>query len=379
MPRDFEYIDEQEHLETIFPHLEGMTRIAVDTEADSLHHYFEKVCLIQISAGGRHFIVDPLAKLDLAGLMDIFSRHELIFHGADYDLRMLRMSFDFEPQAEVFDTMLAGQLLGFEQFGLAALVQHYFDVELPKGGQKWDWSRRPLPEKYLSYAADDTRYLEELAARMEADLLEKGRREWHREWCREVVEASASNKEPDPEREWRIKGYANLDRKDMALLRELWYWRDGESRSADLPPFKILNNSQLLGIVQWLSENPQEPPANCPDLPKNCRGRRLRDINEAVKKGRSLPKSEWPPARIKGGKYPTRSKEDEALMHRMKQKRDELAKDLELPPPLLANKAALMSISAQRPITEEAMIKSGNLMRWQGKLLAEHWLSLLQD
>mgnify|MGYP001077099340 CR=1 FL=1 len=144
--------------------------IALDTEADSLHHYFEKVCLIQLAAGEESAIVDPLCGMDLSALLALLTCKPLILHGADYDLRMMRLTFGFLPEGEVFDTMLAARLLGYEEFGLASLVERFFGVRLSKGGQKSDWSRRPLSESQLRYAGDDTRYLLPLAARLREEM-----------------------------------------------------------------------------------------------------------------------------------------------------------------------------------------------------------------
>jgi ribonuclease D len=378
MPPEYELIQNKSELDSILPLLASAGRIAVDTEADSLHHYHEKVCLIQISAAGRHFVVDPLGALDLAPLLEQFSRLELIFHGADYDLRMLRLSYGFEPGAPVFDTMLAAQLLNFERFGLAALVEHFFQVVLPKGGQKWDWSRRPLSEKYLEYAANDTRYLEDLARRLEADLAEKGRLDWHREWCAGVVESSALIRERDPETEWRVKGYAQMEPAGLAILRELWSWREAQAAAVDYPTYKILNNGQLIEVALWLAEHPEEAVEKCADLPRSCSGARLPSLREAVRAARALPPSKLPSKRVKSGRCIPRRREDDALMDKLREARDLLAKDLELNPSLLAPKAALMSLSTRRPRDIEGIREAGGLMRWQAELLGPLWLPLVE-
>ncbi len=139
----FQYIDTNSGLDALIPRLGHAERIALDTEADSLHHYFEKICLIQLSFHGEDYLLDPLSKIDLSQFLNVLSTKPLIIHGADYDLRMLRTSFGFRPQREVFDTMLAAQILGYEQFGLAALIHRYLDTTVTKQGQKSDWSLRP--------------------------------------------------------------------------------------------------------------------------------------------------------------------------------------------------------------------------------------------
>src|SRR4051794_22593672 len=125
--------------------------IAVDTEADSLHSYFDKVCLIQISADGEDFVIDPLAKIDIARFGQVLSNPDIrkIFHGGDYDLRILNRDFGFTI-TNMVDTMICAQLLGYEAFGLAALLDRHFGVKLNKAHQRADWSMRPLPPAMLN-------------------------------------------------------------------------------------------------------------------------------------------------------------------------------------------------------------------------------------
>src|SRR5215510_12494908 len=185
------YVRERPSLQTLLQRISAAERIALDTEADSLHNYFEKVCLVQLSFGSVHYLVDPLAGLDLSGLLQALTDKPLILHGGDYDFRMLRASMGFRPRGEVFDTMIAAQLLGFEQIGLAALTERFFAVTIGKEGQKSDWSRRPLSQKQLRYAVNDTRFLERLADRLHGELSARGRIDWHTESCRAMVETSA--------------------------------------------------------------------------------------------------------------------------------------------------------------------------------------------
>src|SRR5438874_6780420 len=156
-------------LRELLPQLESVGRVALDTEADSLHCYREKLCLLQISIPERDVIVDPLADVDLAPLRDALAKKEIVLHGADYDLRLLRRNMSFVPQ-RIFDTALAARLIGIREFSLAALVQRYFQIELAKGSQKANWAQRPLPTRMAEYAVNDTRYLLPMAERLETEL-----------------------------------------------------------------------------------------------------------------------------------------------------------------------------------------------------------------
>jgi len=150
-------IQTDQQLAELLPTLAAVDRVAVDTEADSLHCYFEKLCLIQISVPRHDYLVDPLADLDLKPLAAALARKEIVLQGADFDLRLLRRSLDFVA-TRIFDTVIAARLLGIRSFSLAALVEKFFGVTLAKGSQKANWARRPLPQHMAEYAMNDTRY-----------------------------------------------------------------------------------------------------------------------------------------------------------------------------------------------------------------------------
>src|SRR5882757_2074716 len=162
-------VENTESLDAVLPLLAPHARIPIDTEADSLHCYFEKLCLIQISVPSLDLLIDPLAGFPLAPLFDAVAGKELIIHGADYDLRLLRR-VGFTVTAPVFDTMIAARLCGVAEFSLAALIKRYFDVQLTKGSQKANWARRPLSPQMAEYAVKDTHYLLEIATILETEL-----------------------------------------------------------------------------------------------------------------------------------------------------------------------------------------------------------------
>ena len=199
---------------------------------------------------GRHFIVDPLAGLDLSEFLSALADKPLLVHGGEYDLRMMLGSMHFRPKHGIFDTLPAAQLLGCDQLGLVALADKYLGVTLSKKGQRSDWSRRPLSEGQLSYAVDDTRHLAQLADILKAELEKLGRLDWHREMCERIVQFTQEEKPPaDPERIWRIKGCRDLNNRQLAYVRELWHWREHEAQEADIPPFKVLGNQGILDLA----------------------------------------------------------------------------------------------------------------------------------
>jgi len=235
------------------------SRLAIDTEADSLYHYFEKVCLIQISTDSATYILDPLAIRNVGELAPIMcdSSVEKVFHASGYDTYCLRRDFDF-AFANIFDTHIAAQLLGYEFLGLSTLMEEFLGVHHSKRNQRDDWSRRPLDPEQLNYAAMDTHHLLRLRDALEAELKLKGRLDWAQEEFDAAASAERREKEFDPEGFRRIKGNRDLSLQDQVVLRALYLFRDEVARKLDVPPFKVLNNSVLLDLVQRPPLSPEQ-------------------------------------------------------------------------------------------------------------------------
>ena len=364
---EYVYVREPAAMETLIERIGAAERVALDTEADSLHNYFEKVCLIQLSLGNEHYLVDSLSGLDLAGFLATLAEKSLTVHGGDYDLRMMRASMGFRPRREVFDTMIAAQLLGIEQIGLAALVERFFDTTIGKEGQKSDWSRRPLSEKQLRYAVNDTRFLERLAQRMRGELSERRRLDWHMESCRAMVQATGGDNSRDPEEAWRIKGAGRLTRRQLAYLRELWRWRDEHARRGNLPPFKVFGNEQIMDLLRWAESHPGVPLHQGPKLPRNIGGSRLRTLEEAITRAAAMPQAQWPERIIVD--RAAMSNDCQEQINALRADCARIAKELEIAPSTLAPRAALEAIARSRPGTLDQIMKSGGLLRWQAQLI----------
>jgi ribonuclease D len=361
------YVRERAAMERLIQRIDTAERVALDTEADSLHNYFEKVCLVQLSFSGEHYLIDPLAGLDLNGLSEALADKPLILHGGDYDLRMLRASIGFRPRREVFDTMIAAQLLGLEQIGLAALTERFFAITIGKAGQKSDWSRRPLSENQLRYAVNDTRFLERLADRMHGELSARGRVDWHRESCRAMVESSGRDHARDPENAWRIKGAGRLTRRQLAYLRELWRWRDQHARSANLPAFRVLGNQEILGLVRWAESHPGVPLYQGPKLPRNIAGAQLTTLEEAIARAAGMDETEWPELRKRDHDSPRDDCSEE--INSLRAECAQIARELEIAASTLAPRAALEAIASSRPRTVDEIMKTGGLLCWQAELV----------
>ena len=323
-------------LHELVSRIESVDRVAVDTEADSLHCYREKLCLLQISLPGRDYIVDPLANVDLAPLRTALERKEIVLHGADFDLRLLRRGLTFTAQ-RIFDTVIGARLLGIREFSLAALVKRYFDVELGKGSQKANWARRPLSARMLEYAMNDTHYLLPLAERFEAQLKQFHRIDWLRQSCQRAVEQAAVERARDKDELWRIRGSGLLRGRAAAVLRALWQWREQEAKAADRPPFHVLQNHELINAaVGFASEK-------LPDY-RHFSSRRRQAFREAAQSALQLSEEEWPVWRRRFGTRPSPGMM--ARSEELRRRRDRGARELDLEPTFIASRSTLEAIAA---------------------------------
>lgn len=342
-----------EALADSLPLLAPHARIAVDTEADSLHCYFEKLCLIQISVPGHDLLIDPLASFSLDPLFAAFDGKELIFHGADYDLRLLRR-VGFAGPTRIFDTMIAARLCGVAEFSYAALIDRQFGVKLAKSSQKANWARRPLPPEMAEYAVKDTHYLHRLADIFGAELQRLGRWEWFEQSCERAIRATETSKERDADDAWRIPGSGVLRGRTAAILRELWRWRDQEARAIDKPAFHILHNEQLIAAANRIDQG------GLVEF-KHLRGPRLRRFRDAAERALALTRDEWPV--FVRNPRPRPSPDQESRFKALKEKRDAAAVALNLDPSLIAPKATLESLAAQNLDAE------AKLLPWQRETL----------
>jgi ribonuclease D len=346
-------IETDAQLQELLPKLAAVDRIAVDTEADSLHCYFEKLCLIQISVSGEDHLVDPLAQIDLAPLSEVLTRKEIVLQGADFDLRLLRRSFGFVA-TRVFDTVIAARLLGIRSFSLAALVEKFFGVTLAKGSQKANWARRPLPQHMAEYAKNDTHYLLPLAEKLEEGLRERGRLDWFRQSCERALEQAGVQRTRDDDEPWRISGSGKLGGRACAVLRELWQWRDKEAQAADRPAFHVLQNHLLIRAAEEFAAGEK------PDY-RHFSARRRQAFREAAERGLQLTESEWPVRQKRRGTRPTR--EMERAAEELRRRRDAVADAHGLEPSLIAPRGALDAVAADGSQSKALLVP------WQRDLL----------
>jgi ribonuclease D len=363
---DYVRIEREAELRALAKDLLREKVVAVDTEADSFYHYFDKTCLVQIASSEGIFLVDPLAlggPPELAPLAPLFASKKVrkVFHAAEYDLYVLKRDCGFEF-ANLFDTMISAQLLGYPAVGLSALSQRHFNVTLPKDEQRSDWSARPLSESQMLYAAADVAYLIPLAEKLEAQLEEKGRLAWAREEFETLVARTWPTREFDGAGYLRIKGAKGLSPAQLSILRELYLLRDARAREVDRPPFKVLGNRTLLEIAQ-------REPGSLAELGR-IKGitelilRRLgKEILAAVAKGASAPHA--PPKRIEGSGRKRMDRRTERRVERLKRWRTARARELGLDPGVLCPNTCLEAIAWRNPAKTAEVAEVAELKGWQ--------------
>jgi ribonuclease D len=356
----------------------AMGRFAVDTEADSLHSYFHKVCLIQVSAGDRHWLLDPLAisSDDLTALWKVIEdpKLEIVMHGADYDLRVLDRDFGVHIRG-LEDTQMMAQLLGEQKTGLAALLEKEFGLQLDKRHQRADWGRRPLSPDQLAYAARDTAHLVQLADRLRSRLDAMGRWDWADEEFKKLEQVRYEPPVEDPLAFERLKGARSLKGGDRDRLCALHGWREGEAQRRDLPPFKVIGNRPLMELAQRKPETVEEL-VEVPGLGHRFARRWGRRVLRILAKPGTAP----PRGARSAAVHP--SPKVKSRMKRLLAVRDAAAEELGLPPGLVASRALVQSVSEDPPSsgsTAAGAPAAGGLEGWRLKLLGERVVKALEE
>lgn len=331
----------------------GDGQVGLDLEADSLYRYAERICLIQVCYADQVELVDPLNGQDLDPMVAWLREARIWMHGADYDMSLMLGEWGMIPPF-LYDTQIAAQLLGYERFGYASLVEQCFGVELSKSSQKADWGKRPLSPKMLTYACDDVRYLLPLAAQLEAKLKEKKRFDWFLQSCQASRERVLARSGEEKEL-WRVGGSGRLKPDGLRFLKALWHWRDREAADWNKPSFMVATNKEMIEWSLALAEG------NKPSYRKKMRSDRRRRLEEALRQAEKLPKEEWPqkPKRPRG----RRDAGFESRLTAEIEKRNRIGAELQIDPSLLASRAILEQILGEKGTPAEL------LLPWQRDLL----------
>jgi ribonuclease D len=368
------YLDKAPEVDRFLSEISDVKELALDTEGASFHRFLDRIYLLQISTREESAIIDPLPIGSPARLGQLLESKavEVVFHDADYDLRLLHQDYGWHV-TNIFDTRVASQLLGIKSFGLAALLEQFFDVKLDKKHQRADWSMRPLTPDMLAYAAQDTRYLLQLKDHMKSELTRRGRLHWaQEEFAR--LEGTRWEAEQSMEGFLRLKGARDLSRRELAVLREVANWRDTVAAQLDRATFRVIGNEALFEIARRAPMNTSEL-STIKGMPKGMIERAGADIVAAIRHGMEVPEAELP--KFPKGQRWNKDRDFDDKVNRLKAVRDAAATRLELDPGVLCSRERLENIARSGAITVEDLAAVPDLRRWQSEEMGEGFVKAL--
>jgi ribonuclease D len=373
-----EYIRNEEGVRSLAAELARAPLFAADTEAAGYHRYHDRICLLQISTRERTFLVDTLALDALPELQGFFAsaEHEVVFHDADYDLRLLARDYGIRVGG-LFDTKLAAQLLGEPAIGLGALVEKYAGAKLDKKHQRADWAQRPLPPELLAYAAEDTRHLPVLRDRLKEELERAGRLHWAEEEFGIREDARPEPDQPNGDGYLRLKNTRDLTPRQMAALRELYEWREEVARRRDVATFRVIGNEVLLAIARGMPQDTRQL-ARLDGVPASTADRHGVELMAAVQRAIDLPESALP-RRERQPRRPPPDPEFEALVEKLKRARDAVAQELNVDRGFLMPRQQLEDVARLRPQQAEHLLRVTEMRRWQVEALGERLLAAVNQ
>ena len=374
-PHNADYLDTPDAVSRWMSSIGGSKLVAVDTEGASFHRFVDRIYLLQISTREKTAIVDPLpigVPTEFGALIEDPSV-EIVFHDADYDLRLLQQDYGWQIH-NVFDTRVAAQLMGIRAFGLAALLERYFGLKLDKKHQRADWSMRPLTKDMLDYAALDTMYLPDLRDKLKAALEGAGRWSWAREEFTRL-EGTRWEKEDDGTAFMKMKGARDLNRRELAVLGEIVAWRNAVAREHDRATFRIIGNEPLFEIVKLLPRDKITLGA-IKGMPRGILESRGDDLLAAIERGLVVPDGDLP-------RFPRSARWDrdpgfDLRVNALKTVRDSVAEKLNLDTGVLCARDRMEAVARAKPQTLEDFDQIPELRRWQVEVLAPGFLEALK-
>ena len=370
----YNIIESSSQLTQFVSQIENETAIGVDVEADSMYHFKEKVCLIQMATANINVVIDPLVIKNLSALKPIFKRSDIlkIFHGADYDVRSLYRDFKFKIN-NMFDTELASRFLGFPETGLDAVLKKKFAVTLDKKFQRKDWSRRPLPREMIAYAAEDARYLLPLAQDLTTELKDRGRFSWVHEECEILSKVRPNTNGADP-LFVNFKGAGKLDPRSLAILEALLQCRREIARKKDRPLFRIIGARPLLDLAETKPTDMKQLENTRALSPKQV-GMYGRLVLGAINSALIIPKNYLPVyPRHKAPRVHASAAE---RVKSLRKWRDSQAKKLSMDPSLILTKSLISTLAVQWPMKMSDLSRINEIKKWQTRAFGKEILKVL--
>ena len=352
----------------------GSRAIVIDTESDSLYHFHQKICLIQVATeAGSSYLLDPLEGFPVEALRGLLENPGLtkVFHGADYDIALLKAKASIGIR-NVYDTMIAAKFLGRTEVGLQATLRDELGLTISKGNQKDDWSARPLSPEQENYALTDVNHLLEVVAKQTAELEEKRRLHWVQEECEALESLSGLPGKVDPREVFRdVKGVAALPPRALAIFRELIACREEIADELDLPPFRVAVNEALLSLARTEKDGGKEA------VMGNLRRREYADrFREAVVRGLDVPEADLP--WLERGRRIELPLAQQRRVAVMKEWRKAASTRIGLELSLVIPQRLIDKIAEANPASLDELSAIDGLRRWRVEAFGEEILKLIK-
>lgn len=367
--REIRYVDTSGELNDFISVAGDEHELAVDLEADSLHHYQDRICLIQISTASVDWIIDIQSDMDFSPLWRLLENPNMvhIFHDADFDLRSLDRDFGIHVR-RIFDTKIAAELLGRRQLGLSAVLESLLGIKLRKKFQKYNWSRRPLDPDAMIYAAMDTRFLFDIKRNFSTELKRLNRDSWATEEFLYLETCRWQPSRRDRLKFWKIAGVGSLKPGELEIMRRVWWIRESEAKRRDVPVFKVFSDRCLFSLASKALENSDiQGLVAASGIPRGLRKKVIGAIDIAA--ATPVEKCPRPPAELTAKEPPFHS----ARFRALKKSRDIAARRYGLDPGVIAGNKTLKTIAAihlsDDALSFDRIVRTVPLRRWQAEML----------
>jgi ribonuclease D len=370
----YQFVTTDKDLAQVCRKLEPCEIIGVDLEADSMHCFLEKICLIQIAGPNQAWLVDPFLINDFSPFSQILENPEIIkvFHGSDFDVRSLDREFSVEIE-NLFDTEIACRFLNIKARGLGALLKSYFDIDVDKKYQKVDWSRRPLKDEMIAYSVGDVATLVELHDLLKHRLEKIGRLAWAEEEFDLQARVKYESNHLRPLFK-KFKGAGKLDNRSLAVLEHLLEVRLCQAEKKDLPPFKIMSNQSIMTMVQRRPASVEAILKYRALSPKQA-GMYGQLCVKAIETALALPHRELPS--YPRTRMPRKTSQVLGRIDALKKMREAASRALAMEPGFLINNNMIAAVAADKPSSQDDLLQIPGMRNWQVEALGDRIMETL--
>lgn len=370
----YQFVTTDKDLAQVCRKLEPCEIIGVDLEADSMHCFLEKICLIQIAGPNQAWLVDPFLINDFSPFSQILENPEIIkvFHGSDFDVRSLDRELSVEIE-NLFDTEIACRFLNIKARGLGALLKSYFDIDVDKKYQKVDWSRRPLKDEMIAYSVGDVATLVELHDLLKHRLEKIGRLAWAEEEFDLQARVKYESNHLRPLFK-KFKGAGKLDNRSLAVLEHLLEVRLCQAEKKDLPPFKIMSNQSIMTMVQRRPGSVEAILKYRALSPKQA-GMYGQLCVKAIETALALPHRELPS--YPRTRMPRKTSQVLGRIDALKKMREAASRALAMEPGFLINNNMIAAVAADKPSSQDDLLQIPGMRNWQVEALGDRIMETL--